>query len=210
MAKTDVLVLGGGTVHDWDAAMKHIVDALGGEDGLDIVTASEDLSALEAGKLAKVDVLVFYYTEGEITDGQRNGFSRWLASGKGCVALHAATCSFVDDPDYLNLIGATFLMHAPYRTYQVSVAPEDHAITRGVDTEFLVDDEQYIHEYDERVHVHASALWKGDAHPVVWSKSHGDGRLVYIALGHDEAAWTNPNFKSLLVNSTLWARRLSE
>jgi len=208
MAKTDVLVFGGGTVHDWGAAMNHIVDALRREDGLDVSTASEDLSAFEADKIA--DVLVFYYTEGQITDRQRDGLSRWLASGKGCVALHAATCSFVDDPDYLNLIGASFLMHAPYRTYQVSLTGEDHPITQGVDTEFLVDDEQYIHEYDGRVQVHASALWKGAAQPVVWSKNHGDGRLVYIALGHDEAAWTNPNYKALLVNSTLWAGRLSD
>ena len=209
MAQIDVLVFGGGTVHDWAAAMADVVGTLEGDDRLNISTAAEDLSALEAWNIADYDVLVFYYTEGQITDAQRNGLSHWLASGKGFVGLHAATCSFRDDPDYINLIGASFLTHPPFRTYQVGIAEADHPITQGVDEEFLVNDEQYIVDYDPRVHVLAAALWEGRPMPVVWTKAHGEGRVVYIALGHDEAVWTDPNFRTLLLNSTLWAGGLS-
>ena len=74
-----------------------------------------------------------------------------------------------------------------------------------IDEEFLVVDEQYITDYDPRVHVLASALWKGDAMPVAWTKSHGEGRVFYQALGHAPQACEHALFKQMLVQGTLWA-----
>jgi len=205
MAKGKVLVFGGGEIHDWKGTQPHIVEALSGQDQLEITTAQEDLSVLEADSLTPYDALVFYYTIGEITDAQRDGLSHWIASGKGFVAIHGAGDSFRDDPDYRNLIGGYFTSHPRYRTYQVSVSDPDHPVTRGLDEEFMVDDEQYVLDYDPRVHVLATALWKGDVMPVAWSKSHGDGRVVYIALGHDPMACQHTMFQALVRNGTLWA-----
>ena len=75
----------------------------------------------------------------------------------------------------------------------------------GIEEEFMVVDEQYITDYDPRVHVLASALWKGDAMPVAWTKNHGEGRVFYQALGHDPHACEHAVFRQMLVQGTKWA-----
>ena len=69
----------------------------------------------------------------------------------------------------------------------------------------MVTDEQYILDYDPRNHVLASALWEGDAMPVAWTKSWGDGRVFYLALGHDAKACEHEIFGTLLQRGALWA-----
>jgi len=72
-------------------------------------------------------------------------------------------------------------------------------------TEFAVTDEQYITDYDPRGNVVASALWKGDKMPVVWTKTWGKGKVFYLALGHDPNACKAEVFETLLVRGCLWA-----
>ena len=204
------LVFGGGQIHDWKGIQPKVVDALKESKELDITTAQEDLSALEAANIAPYDVLVFHYTIGEITDAQRDGLSKWLASGKGYVGIHSAADSFRNDPDYRNLVGSHFITHPRYRDYQVSVSDPDHPIMQGVDSEFIVTDEQYILDYDPRVHVLATALWKGAALPVAYTKMHGNGRVYYLALGHDAPSCDHPMFRKLLLQGTLWAGGANE
>lgn len=205
MTKIKTLVFGGGEIHDWQGVQPLVVNALSAADALEITTAQEDLSILEADNLSPYDVLVFHYTVGTISDAQRDGLSQWLAAGKGYVGIHSAADSFRGDPDYRNLVGGYFLTHPPYREYQVSIKDPEHPITQGLDEEFMVADEQYILDYDPRVHILANALWKGETMPVAWTKSHGGGRVFYLALGHDAPACKHPAFCQLLLQGTLWA-----
>ncbi len=197
------LVFGGGQIHDWAGIQPHLVETLEADGRFELTTAQEDLGALE--NLAPYDVLVFYYTVGSISHAQRDALSTWLLSGKGYVGIHSAADSFRDDPDYRNLVGGHFTTHPRYRTYQVSVKDPDHPIMEGIDEEFNVTDEQYILDYDPRVHVLANALWKGDAMPVAWTKPHGQGRVFYLALGHDPQSCQDDNFRRLLAQGTHWA-----
>jgi type 1 glutamine amidotransferase len=203
MPPIKALVFGGGQIHDWRGIQPQLVEAIKGCAGVEITTAQEDLSILE--RLDPYDVLVFHYTVGSITDGQRDSLSHWVASGKGFVGIHSAADSFRDDPDFRNFIGGYFVTHPRYRDYQVSVAKPDHPIMKGLEEEFVVKDEQYILDYDPRVEVLATALWKGKTMPVVWTKPHGKGRVCYIALGHDPAACQHPNFRTILLQAVSWS-----
>jgi len=102
------------------------------------------------------------------------------------------------------MLGGFFVTHPKPRRYQVSVVDPEHPITRDM-LEFFVTDEMYITDYDPRVSVLASSLWKGEKVPVVWTKSWGDGRVYYLALGHDVEACRDENFETLLVCGSLWA-----
>ena len=205
MASCKTLVFGGGEIHDWKGIQPKVIDILSECDDMEVTVAQEDLSVLEDDNIEPYDVLVFHYTVGAITNVQRNGLSNWLASGKGYVGIHSAADSFHDDPDYRNLVGGYFITHPRYREYQVNVKDTEHPITQGLDDEFMVTDEQYILDYDSRVHVLASALWRGEAMPVAWTKSHGKGRVFYLALGHDVKACEHPAFQKLLRQGTQWA-----
>ncbi len=205
MDTINTLVFGGGEIHNWQGVQPKLVETLSTCEQLTLDTVQEDLTVFEGNGLEAYDVLVFHYTVGEISNAQRDGLSNWLAAGKGYVGIHSAADSFRDDPDYRNLVGGYFITHPRYRDYQVSVKDPDHPIMAGVEEEFMVRDEQYILDYDPRVHVLANALWQGDVMPVAWTKDHGQGRVFYQALGHDPQACENPAFCQMLVQGVLWA-----
>ena len=204
MQKIKTLVFAGGEIHDAKGCGKAIADALSASEEFEVTEVYDDLDTLIAPKLDPYDVIVFYYTYGKITDAQKNGLLNFVASGKGFVGIHPTSSFFMDSPECLAMLGGEFLTHPPHREYQVSVVDPEHPITEGL-TEFLVTDEQYILDFDPRVNVLCSALWKGTAMPVAWTKSWGKGRVFYLALGHDEKACRQEIFRLLLARGTKWA-----
>ena len=204
MAGTKTLLLTGGEIHDWMACGYEIEMALRDSGEFDLTRVNDDLAVLESGKLKPFDLIVLYWTRGALTDPQKNGLLNWIAGGKGFAGIHSATASFRECPEYRCMLGGFFVTHPQPRQYQVSVVDPDHPITKGM-VEFLVTDEMYITDYDSRVKVLAASLWKGEIVPVVWTKSWGEGRVYYLALGHDAEACRDENFKALLTHGALWA-----
>lgn len=204
MEKIKTLLFTGGQIHDFKGCGQAIMEALSECKEFEITKIEDDLSALVAPKLDPYDLIVFYYTVGEISDAQKNGLLNYVASGKGYVGIHSAGDSFRECPEYRAMVGGYFVTHPHYRDYQVSVVDSEHPITKGL-VEFIVKDEQYILDYDPRVHVLCSALWKGTAVPVAWTKDWGKGRLFYLALGHDANACRHETFRLLLQRGALWA-----
>lgn len=199
------LVFAGGAIHDFHGVGTAAKTALEGDGGFDITYLEQDLNVLAAPRLDPYELIVFHYTIGEITDAQKNGLLNWVNSGKGYVGIHSAADSFRGCPEYRAMVGGYFVTHPRYRDYQVSLTDLEHPITKGLQEEFVVKDEQYILDYDPRVHVLASALWKGKIMPVAWTKPWGIGRVFYLALGHDAASCKHEMFKELLVRGARWS-----
>jgi type 1 glutamine amidotransferase len=202
--KIKTLLVAGGQIHDYKGCGAEMLDALTAAGDFDITYIENDLSALEARRLEPYDLFVFYYTVGEISDAQKNGLLNFVASGKGLATCHSGADSFHDCPEYGAMVGGSFVTHPRFRPYQVSVVDSEHPITHGL-TEFMVEDEQYILDYDPRVNVLASALWKGTAMPVTWTKPWGKGRVFYLALGHNPQACRHEVFRVLLQRGAKWA-----
>ena len=199
------LLFAGGGIHDFKTVGKNIESVLQADGRFDLTYVEEDLDVLVWPRLDDYQLLVFYYTVGQISDPQKNGLLNWVNGGGGFAGVHCAADSFRDCPEYRAMVGGHFLTHPSYRQYQVSLADTEHVITQGLDGEFTVRDEQYIVDYDPRVHVLASALWQGRAMPVAWTKPWGQGRVFYLALGHDGPASEHEMFKRLLVEGSRWA-----
>ena len=201
-APIKTLVFAGGAIHDFKAVGGAARATLETAGGFDVTYVEEDLDVLT--RLEPYELLVFHYTIGQITDAQKDGLLNWVAAGNGFVGIHSAADSFRGSPDYRSFIGGHFVTHPQYRDYHVSIADPAHPITDGLD-EFFVRDEQYILDYDPRVHVLANALWKGALMPVAWTKAWGEGRVFYLALGHDGPACEHEMFKTLLTRGSRWA-----
>ncbi|MCD6231093.1 ThuA domain-containing protein [Candidatus Aerophobetes bacterium] len=207
MRKIKTLVFTGGEIHDFKGCGEAIVEALSKSRKFEITQIENDLSILVSPNLDPYELIVFYYTVGKITDAQKNGLLNFVASGKGYVGIHSAADSFRECPEYRAMVGGYFVTHPHYREYQVSVVDSQHPITKDL-TEFMVTDEQYILDFDPRVNILCSALWKGKAMPVAWTKNWGKGRVFYLALGHDKKACQHEIFCLLLVRGALWAAGL--
>jgi type 1 glutamine amidotransferase len=204
--KIKTLLFTGGQIHDFKGCGAAIYDALIASGEFDIIRVEDDLSALVTPRLDPYDLVVFFYTVGEVTDAQKNGLLNYVAGGKGLVGIHSAADSFRECPEYRAMVGGYFVTHPHFRDYQVSVVDPEHPITHGL-VEFMVKDEQYILDYDPRVHVLCSALYKGKAMPVAWTKGWGKGRVFYLALGHNPEACGHEMFRLLLTRGAVWAAK---
>lgn len=204
MDRIKTLLFSGGEIHDWKGCGEEIEKVLAKDSIFDVTRVNNDLTIFEGNGLAPYDLLVFFYTVGAITDAQKNGLLNWLASGKGYAGVHSAADSFRECPEYRAMVGGHFVTHPHYRQYQVSVVDPANEITKDL-VEFTVTDEQYITDYDPRVNVLCSALWKGNRMPVAWTKNWGKGKVFYLALGHDPNACKHEMFSLLLQRGARWA-----
>jgi type 1 glutamine amidotransferase len=114
---------------------------------------------------------------------------------------YAASCYWVAHPG--NIID-----------YTVEVTRPDHPIMTGIGS-FAHHSEQYYLNYDPAVDVLATTTFSG-AHdpwrqgvvmPVVFTTTHGQGRVFYTSLGHTAAELEIPQVREILRRGLLWAAR---
>lgn len=199
-----IMLLTGGIIHDWKGCGDEIERILRSSPQLVVTRVNDDLSVLTPNALAKYDAMVFYWTRGELSDDQRDALLGWVASGRGFVGVHSATASFRECKGFHQMLGGLFTTHPAPRDYRVEVVDHEHLISRGI-PDFDVHDEQYIMELEPDLHVLATARFEGEDIPAAWTKSWNDGRVYFLALGHDPAACRHPSFAELLTRGTLWA-----
>jgi type 1 glutamine amidotransferase len=138
-----------------------------------------------------------------LTGDHVTALSQWVRNGGGLLAVHAATATGESPAELRRLLGGAFLSHPEPFAFTVYPLPEKHPITAGLKA-FAVYDEFYLEEYDPAVRLHMVAIDRGKAYPMVWSKTEGRGKVVHIAMGHDEKVWNHPEYRRLLLQSVAW------
>jgi type 1 glutamine amidotransferase len=207
-----ILMILGGTWHDFDgfaAAMTPVFEKAG-----HAVDATYDLDALTRIAERRYDLVLLNTCIGEVrqddgpvapglTDSQAESLAGWVRGGGGLLAVHAATVAGQTNSTLRALVGSVFVEHPPQFSFTVYPLYEEHPITAGVDA-FTVHDEFYVQAYDDTVAIHAIALDRGVAHPMVWSKSEGRGRVAYIAMGHGPEVWGIEPYQRLMLQAIEW------
>lgn len=211
-----ILLFGGGTFHDHEAICPILRDYLRTDGNFTVDYVTEDYEAFHAERLAPYDAIVLFHTGGQLTLEAKRGLVEGVSAGKGFLGIHAAADSFSESPEYRAMLGGNFRAHPFVREYIVSLADTTHPVTQGMTGyaakdwekwpvyEYKVTDEQYLLDYDDRVNVLATTLFRGQLWPVAWSKIWGRGRVCYLALGHDAEACRNPFFREFVLRATRW------
>jgi uncharacterized protein len=211
MAGKTILLILGGTSHDFNGfaqSMKvtlgsagHQLDATYDRDILtqlddrayDLVMVGTCLSAMSKEKDPDMDY----------TDAQIAGLDRWVAEGGKLLGVHAATTSGQLHPALATLMGGTFIEHPPQFSFTVYPLFREHPIIADIHA-FSVHDEFYIQRTHRDIDVHMIAVDRGTAYPMVWTRSHGDGRVAYIGMGHDEKVWDLTPYQRLMQQTVDW------
>ena len=204
MVGIKTLLLTGGIIHDWQGCGDEIERILRASGEFDLTRVNDNMSVLEAPNLDVYDVMVFYWTRGELVGARKDGLLNWVASGKGFVGVHSAAASFWDCKEFHDMLGGMFKTHPKPREYTVEIVDYQHPIMRDMD-DFTVFDEQYVMNLSPDMHVLAEAKYEGENVPAAWTKSWGDGRVYFLALGHDPEACRNEHFTPLLIRGAIWA-----
>ena len=177
------------------------------------LTATEDLSTLNADNLRNFDVVMFALTSGELplSPAQKDALIEFVRSGHGFIGVHSATDTLYEWPDYGRLVGAYFREHPWTQQGSVIVEDQSHPATVGLGDRFSIVEEFYTFQENPRGRVQvllrldaASVGSSGGDYPLAWGQSFGSGRSYYNALGHFSETWSDPRFQRQLAGAIRW------
>jgi type 1 glutamine amidotransferase len=180
--KKRVLVVSAGLVHPSLAARSRLRAILSGVPGT-LPTFTSSVEGLKRLSDNAFDGVVLYFHRRRISDEALSALDRFVAAGGGLFALHGASASFKGTDRYFEILGGRFVGHGKVERYTVSRAAGAGAAF-SVSLPFSVTDELYIHRYRDDVTIRYTTETKDIKEPVVWTRSHGKGRVCYLSLGH--------------------------
>jgi len=162
---------------------------------------------------ADADVYVLYDSGASFPGAQQAALAAAVAAGKGLVALHMS--NVMSDPQgadraFFELLGNHYLSHGPGHhegRHRIEIVAQ-HPITDGVE-DFELFDEYYEFAFADEDHLVLAERAREDGVriPVLYVREVGEGRVVYLALGHDMRAWGEPPFRRLVTQAIRWAGR---
>ena len=203
-----ILIFGGGSSHDferWFAQEDTQTLAPLGK----VVGYSEQPDEL-ARALDTLEVLVLCNNQPLAAPELRKRLLDFSARGGGLVLVHPATWyNWADWPEYnRELVGGGAKSHESYAAFDVRVVAPGHPVMENVLPDFTITDELYRFEPDasakSEVLATGTSLGTKAAYPVVWTRTHGKGRIVALTLGHDGAAHQHASYRKLLANAVRW------
>lgn len=223
-----ILALLGGEYHPYEAGAKLMIDAA--SELLDIeadfvridnppegfpkaekATIPSNIAVLEDSDLAKKYDLIFAYNQSAwttITDRQIEGFLNFVRNGGALVAIHSTTETFQSNPEYVRMLGGSFVKHEPYREMHILRIEGDHPILDGI-TNFAIPDEFYYHDQVNLEDKHVLLVCQSPddlrVHPIAWTKMHGKGRVFFTSLGHSVESCSNPSHLRIVTQGIAWA-----
>jgi cytochrome c len=200
--------------HDSIPAGIEAIRALGENNGF-AVDATEDDKAFTDERLSKYREVIFLSTTGEVLDAdERAAFERFVRHGGGFVGIHSASDTGYEWPWYGRLVGNYFRQHPSIQSAKLEVVDASHPSTRDLPIDWTRVDEWYDFRndlapdisvlilIDERTYRGGSM---GARHPMAWCHEYDGGRAWYTALGHTDAAYSEPLFLEHIRGGILWA-----
>jgi uncharacterized protein len=165
------------------------------------------------------DVIVLYNFNQQITPSQQKNFRRLLDQGVGLVILHHANAAYNNWPEFWIIAGVEYHF-GPWRQsgtpmapsgfkgdvkFKVHVANPNHPITQGL-ADYDFRDETYCRtSVEPGVHVLLTTDEPSSDRVIGWTKIYHNSRVCYLQSGHDQTAYQNPIYRTLVVRAIRWS-----
>ena len=213
-----VLLITGG--HGFDKDFYSFINSLP-DITVNEVKHPDALSMFRPENRALYDVVLFYDMHNTISEQEKKDFTDCLKEGKGIVVWHHAYCSYQDWPEYQTIIGGRYHQEPwidsngvtqPSSSYKydvqfrVKVVDKKHPVTKGIKDFDMVDEVYGKGSVNSGVHVLLATDEPASTPSIAWTNQYGKSKVVTILLGHDNKAWTNPNFAKLLTQAIMWVK----
>jgi type 1 glutamine amidotransferase len=179
-----------------------------------------------AKNLNDFDAVVFF-TDGslDMDDSQKADLLSFVREdGKGFLGIHSAAITFLDWPDYGDMLGGYFDGH-PWGEFNAPLVVEDRTFPglRHLAREFVLRDEIYqIKSYSRakvrvllrldasKIDLSARGVHRQDRDfAVSWAKDYGKGRVLYNGLGHTFGVWEQPEYQKMWLEMVQWVLGIS-
>lgn len=179
------------------------------------ITFSEDSLVFNKRFLAKIDVIVFLSTTGNILGtAQEEALMKYIHKGGGFVGIHAATDTELKWEWYVNMVGGAFKNHPKQQEATINIVNNDFEAMQHFGKTWLHFDEWY--NFKAPINSNCVVLatvdettYKGgtmnNQHPVVWYQNYEGGRIFVTALGHTNETFAHQEFKKMIEKAVIWA-----
>jgi hypothetical protein len=218
MARKAIIVWGGWDGHQ-PQQVAHVFERILKEDGYEVEVSNTLDAFKDEAKLMGLDLIVPVWTMGKITGEQRKPVVNAVLSGVGIAGCHGGMCdSFREDTEWQFMTGGQWVAHPGNDGVKYTVKPTalKSSITEGIG-EFPVTSEQYyMHTApDNRVLMTTQFPTAPGPHtgngtfdmPVVWTRTHGKGRVFYNSLGHQANIVESEPCLTLMRRGFKWAQK---
>ena len=161
------------------------------------------------------DVIVLYNMTQNISPKRQKNFVKLLKKqGVGLVALHHMLGAFQTWPKYRKITGGKYYLKPTEErrgsTFKhdidmnVHIEDTSHPITRGM-SDFQIHDEGYKYcSFEKNNHVLFTTNHPDCDETIGWVRNFGEAKVCGIMLGHDSAAYKNPNYRRLVAQAIRW------
>jgi type 1 glutamine amidotransferase len=244
--RIDCVLIAGGKFHDIDFARLELLKLLAEDERVRVRVFEdfENVAAIEA-----CDMLVTYTCDVVPSLVAQEVLKAWLDRGGRWYALHGTSSilrllenGLWDAPRwaplFVDMLGSQFISHPPIAPYLVTVTDPTHPLVEGVEPFESIDELYHLETHGalqvlletECTEPGTGFVEAADApgkHPVFYIKSHNQGAVLYLTLGHcrghydlqpladwwptvDRCAWDLPVFYTLLRRGLAWAKTGTE
>ena len=207
-----VLIVGGGSSHDFDRWFDQEDSATLTSAGFDVTYTDNPSDVLPA--LDGIDLLYLSNNQPLTDPALREAIFAFSDAGKGLLLIHPSVWyNWEDWPEYnQNLVGGGSRSHGPYGPFEITVTNTAHPIMANVPATFTLEDELYRFEVAAdgpalNVLMIGTEPDTGTEFPLAWTVNHETRRIVGITLGHDGYTHQSEAYKTLLKNAANWLVR---
>jgi len=193
------------------------------------VTITQDGALVTAGTLRGYRAVVFF-TAINPPGVDKEALIAWVRGGGAFTGIHSTANTYQGFPAFGEMLGANY-DRRPWRTApnpqtRVTLKVDDrtHPATRHLPPSFAFADDIYQFRNFDRAKVQlllsldpasldlqAPKMNQADTiFPVAWTKTHGDGRVFYTALGDWEETWRDPRYRTHLIEGIRWTMKSAQ
>lgn len=174
------------------------------------IQTMDDFGAASQETRDAYDAVVFYHMLKETpADGSKvkNALERLGETGQGLVVMHHSLLAYPQWPTWRALSGVdpTWTRYDHAQDLLVRIADHTHPVTAGVSDFALVDETYQMGEPDPGSNILLTTEHLYSLKALAWTHSFGRARVFSQVMGHDNDAWVNPGFETVLHRGILWA-----
>lgn len=213
--KTTILLVTGGHGFDHEPFFA-MIHSLGNFD-IDTLSQPRANRSLLSDSIDRYDAIVFYDMWQDISFEEKEAFMRLTEKGTGLVFLHHSLVSYQDWDEFEKIRGGKYYERgydyppdklSGYKhdiEIEVTVTDPSHPVTKGID-DFRIFDEGYSNiGVMQGVNPLLTTSHPDCSDIIAWEHIYNNSRVVYILPGHDNHAWSDSIYRSILSNAIKWS-----
>ena len=161
------------------------------------------------------DVVLFYFmprptpdSEGAWYVGKPKAALEHLGETKqGVSVLHHALLAYPDWPYWSEICGIADRGFDYFhdQTLPIEVARSNHPVAQGLPAWEMVDETYLMQDAGPDSEVLLTTDHPKSMRTLAWTRTHKQARVFCCALGHDDQAFSNPNFRELIRRGIVWS-----